>query len=59
MAKQTGLGDNCYVSGYDLSGDVGSLGRVGGGPALLEVTAGTSKAQLHRARKLLREALRP
>lgn len=27
--------------------------------ALLEVTAGTSKAQLHRARKLLREALRP
>jgi hypothetical protein len=38
VGKQTGLGDNLYVSGYDLSGDVGSLSRIGGGPALLEVT---------------------
>lgn len=38
MAKQGGMGDNLYVDGYDLSGDVGSLGRVGGGPAAGEVT---------------------
>ncbi len=39
MGKQTGLGDNLYVSGFNISGDVGSLGRIGGGPAPLEVTA--------------------
>lgn len=39
MTKQTGLGDNAYVGGYDLSGDVLSLGRIGGGPAALDVTA--------------------
>lgn len=38
MAKQTGLGDNLYIAGYDLSGDIGSLGRIGGGPTLREVT---------------------
>lgn len=38
MAKQSGLGDNLYVAGYDLSGDIGSLGRIGGGPEALEVT---------------------
>lgn len=31
MAKQAGMGDNIYVGGYDLSGDVGSLSRVAGG----------------------------
>lgn len=38
MAKQSGLGDNAYVDGYDLSGDVLALGRVGGGPAASDVT---------------------
>jgi hypothetical protein len=38
MAKQTGLGDRFYVSGYDLSGDVGEIGKIGGGPAPAEVT---------------------
>jgi len=37
MAKTTGLGDNFYVDGYDLSGDTNSLGRIGGGPALMEM----------------------
>ena len=38
MTKRSGLGDNLYVSGVDLSGDVGSLSRVGGGPSTLDVT---------------------
>lgn len=38
MAKQSGLGDNLYVDGYNLSGDVGSLSRIGGGPAAIDVT---------------------
>ena len=38
MAKSGGLGDNLYVGGYDLSGDVGSLDQISGGPALLDVT---------------------
>lgn len=39
MPKQSGLGDRLYVGGYDLSGDVGSLSRVGGGVAPIDVTA--------------------
>lgn len=38
MAKTSGLGDNFYVGGYDLSGDTASLDEVGGGPALIDVT---------------------
>lgn len=38
MAKGSGLGDNLYVAGYNLSGDIGSLSRIGGGPATLETT---------------------
>jgi hypothetical protein len=38
MAKQTGLGDNCYVGGYDLSGDIGSLSKISGAQAVLDVT---------------------
>jgi hypothetical protein len=30
VAKQSGLGDNLYVAGYDLSGDIGSLGAIDG-----------------------------
>lgn len=39
MAKQSGLGDNLYVGGYDLSGDVGSLQTIAGRRAALDVTA--------------------
>lgn len=39
MAKQSGLGDNFYLGGYDLSGDTASLDEIGGGPALIEVTS--------------------
>lgn len=38
MAKQSGLGDYCLIDGYDFSGDIGSLSRIGGGPTLSEVT---------------------
>lgn len=44
MSKQSGLGDNLYVAGYDLSGDVGSIGRIGGGPAPLDLTDITQSA---------------
>jgi hypothetical protein len=38
MAKQSGLGDNIYVGGYDLSGDVTSIDKISGPTALLEAT---------------------
>jgi hypothetical protein len=38
MAKQTGLGDRLFVDGYDLSGDIGSIQSVRGGPAAMDVT---------------------
>lgn len=38
MAKQTGLGDRLYVSGRDLSGDIGSIQRVAGGPVAMDLT---------------------
>jgi hypothetical protein len=38
MAKQTGIGDRFYVSGYNMSGDTGSIGNLKGGPAPAEVT---------------------
>lgn len=47
MAKQSGLGDNLYISGYDLSGDTGSLSSIGGGPAVLDVT-GIDKSGMER-----------
>lgn len=31
MSKQTGLGDQLYVDGYNLSGDIGSLGGISSG----------------------------
>lgn len=39
MSKQSGLGDYLYIGGYDASGDIGAVNRVGGGPAALDVTA--------------------
>lgn len=38
MAKQSGLGDRLFVSGYNLSGDIGSVNRIGGGFSPLPVT---------------------
>lgn len=38
MTKSSGLGDNAYVGGYDLSGDIMSLGKIGGGMSPLDVT---------------------
>lgn len=38
MSKQTGLGDRLFVGGFNLSGDIGSLGAIGGGPSPGEVT---------------------
>lgn len=53
MAKQTGLGDQLYVGGFDLSGDIGSLGAIGGGPNAGEVTAINKSAKERRG--LLRD----
>lgn len=39
MSKSSGLGANCYVGGYDLSSDILSVQKLGGGPATLDVTA--------------------
>jgi hypothetical protein len=38
VSKQGGLGDALLYGGYDMSGDVQSLGNVGGGPAALDFT---------------------
>lgn len=38
MPKETGLGDNFFVDEYDVSGATAALGRIGGGPALLDLT---------------------
>lgn len=47
MAKQSGLGDNFYLGGYDLSGDTNSLGEIGGGHTPIEVT-GIDKSAMER-----------
>lgn len=44
MAKQSGLGDGFWYAGYDVSGDINSLGRIGGGPAALDLTDITQSA---------------
>lgn len=36
--KTSGLGDAFFVDGFDLSGDTQQLGRVGGGPAVIDQT---------------------
>lgn len=47
MAKTSGLGDNLYIAGYNASGDIQQLGRIGGGPALLNFT-GIDKSAYER-----------
>lgn len=47
MAKTSGLGDNLYIHGYDLSGDINSLGTISGGNSPLEVT-GIDKSAFER-----------
>jgi hypothetical protein len=44
MAKQGGMGDRLYVDEFNMSGDTGSLGNVGGGPNPGEVTDITQSA---------------
>jgi len=48
VTKTTGLGDNFYIGGYDLSGDVASLSRIGGGPAALDLTPINSSAYVRQ-----------
>lgn len=38
MTQENGLGHELYVDGWDLSDDIGSVSRIGGGPASLDVT---------------------
>ncbi|GIH23003.1 hypothetical protein Aph01nite_13130 [Acrocarpospora phusangensis] len=38
MPKGPGFGDRLFVSGYDFANDIGSISRIGGGPAPLIVT---------------------
>lgn len=47
MAKQSGLGDNFYVGGYDFSGDIASLAGITLSRAVLDVT-GIDKAAMER-----------
>lgn len=47
MAKASGLGDNLYVAGYNLSGDITAIGNIGGGPAALDTT-GIDKSGMER-----------
>lgn len=47
MAKQSGLGDNFYAGGNDLSGDIGSLGSISGAQTTQDVT-GIDKSAIER-----------
>lgn len=38
MPKTSGLGDNFYINGFDLSGDIASIDTISGGPALIDTT---------------------
>lgn len=48
MSKEAGLGDALLYGGYDMSGDVQSLGNVGGGPAALDFTDITKGANARK-----------
>lgn len=44
MPKQGGLGQRCYVSGFNLSGDVANIRSIQGGPQALDLTDITQSA---------------
>jgi hypothetical protein len=52
MTKQSGLGDNLYVSGYDFSGDVSALTKIATPVDTLDVTAINKSAMERIAGKL-------
>ena len=45
--KQSGLGDNFYLHGYDISGDINSIGTISGAMSPLDVT-GIDKSAYER-----------
>lgn len=47
MAKRSGLGNEAYYQGIDVSGDVSAITNASGGPAALEVT-GINKSAVER-----------
>jgi hypothetical protein len=47
MAKQTGLGDQLYVDGYDIAGDIQAIGSISTPIAALEMT-GINKSAFER-----------
>jgi len=47
MAKQTGIGANFYIGGYDISGDVSAINAINGSNAVKEVT-GIDKSAVER-----------
>lgn len=47
MSKQSGMGDNFYVHGFDISGDVASLGNIASPIAVLPFT-GIDKSAMER-----------
>lgn len=51
MAKESGLGDNFYIGGYDLSGDVTAIGKIAAPLALLEATTVKQFAEARLAGK--------
>jgi hypothetical protein len=48
MAKTAGLGDHFSLAGVDLSGDVGALSRIGGGPTSTQDVTGIDKSAFER-----------
>lgn len=51
MTKQSGLGDRLFVDGYDISGDINSIGRISAPLATLEMTDITQSAIERQAGK--------
>lgn len=47
MTKGSGLGMKLFVDGYDISGDIQSISRMGGGPAVIDTT-GIDKSAFER-----------
>jgi hypothetical protein len=47
MPKSSGLGDNLYCDGYNLSGDISAVDKIIGGPKPLDVT-GIDKSAIER-----------